>query len=169
MDPRSQPGGAAITDDREPWPDRMPSSEHRPRPARGTSVLRSTAWLSGVGAARLRWSFPAGIRLLGRSGQSLRHYGGRFAGPSPRPRSFVSSIAHPGSGGRLVTRRVVVLDPVSQLLAYEQAIRTLHTEFPEVPDRVILDVFRVYYQQLGSITAAVEAARRRITDACATA
>jgi hypothetical protein len=58
---------------------------------------------------------------------------------------------------------------VLSLLECEQAIDRLQAEFPGVPERVILDVFRGYYRLFDSVAPAVHASRERIADACAIA
>jgi hypothetical protein len=59
-------------------------------------------------------------------------------------------------------------EQVLHLLQCEQAIARLKAEFPGVPERVVLHVFRGYYQRFGSVPPALDASRARIQDACAT-
>lgn len=54
-------------------------------------------------------------------------------------------------------------------MATEHALVQLHNDFPAVADRILTAVFFGYAGRLGSTTAALAAARDRITDACAPA
>ena len=48
----------------------------------------------------------------------------------------------------------------------DRALEQLTSEFPQVPVRVVLSVFLGYLGQAPSLTAAVDATRDRIVDAC---